>query len=340
MQIGVMPYVKVKYVDEYVEWVLLRRLGLLEVEERAGMARVAGQGCVEERVTRVRNGELEELKGRFVGQKINKWFKNSKGIGQRFVGEVNEVWMYDGTSMGRVEYDDGDFEDLRIDEIEQLIQQGNAPPGFSMYDKKGTPTYEDQWPVFEVSEEDLLFFSKYHEASVQAARDELNIIDDKAAIDVSVLESSKCLDQDGTSTLFCGSVELCYVSNFDSKFQPISQTNVSYQGVPSFIGEQDDMAEKSVPVQVFEKKSLPLIREQPNKCLGLHSSFQQAYARVRTGNLLPHDIWVFAKALVFSVVVPTFLTNKTNRVAGFRTIVLLALIMCEFAGWDPPRHAV
>ena len=286
--------------------------------------------------------------------------------------------MYDGTSMGRVEYDDGDFEDLRIDEIEQLIQQGNAPPGFSMYDKKGTPTYEDQWPVFEVSEEDLLFFSKYHDASVQAARDELNIIDDKAAIDVSVLESSKCLDKDGNSTLFCGSVELCSVSNFDSKFQPISQTNVSYQGVPSFIGEQDDMAEKSVPVQVFGKKSLPLIRkavagppgivkpeslvfhrrslldnnhdilkpeihsplEQSNKCLGLDSSFQQAHARVRTGNLLPHDIWVFAKALVFSVVVPTFLTNKTNRVAGFRTIVLLALIMCEFAGWDPPRHAV
>ena len=118
------------------------------------------------------------------------------------------------------------------------------------------------------------------------------------------------------------------------------QESVIYQGFPSFVFEQDDMAEKSVPVQVFEKKSLPLIREQPNKCLGLHSSFQQAYARVRTGNLLPHDIWVFAKALVFSVVVPTFLTNKTNRVAGFRTIVLLALIMCEFAGWDPPRHAV
>ena len=70
--------VKVKYADGYVEWVLLRRLGLLEVEERAGMARVAGKRCVEERVTRVRNGELEELKGRFVGQKINKWFKIRK----------------------------------------------------------------------------------------------------------------------------------------------------------------------------------------------------------------------------------------------------------------------
>ena len=156
------------------------------------------------------------------------------------------------------------------------------------------------------------------------------------------------------------------------------QERVSYQGFPSLVFEQDDMAEKSVPVQVFEKKSLPLSRkavagspgivkpesgvfhrrslldgndeilkpdipsplEQSNKCVGLDSSFKQAYARVRTGNLLPHDIWVFAKALVFSVVVPTFLTNKTNRVAGFRTIVLLALIMCEFAGWDPPRHAV
>ena len=74
-------------------------------------------------------------------------------------------------------------------------------------------------------------------------------------------------------------------------------------------------------------------------CRGLDSSFRQAYAQVRTGNLLPHDIWVFAKALVFSVVVPTFLTSKTNRVAGFR-IVLLALIMWEFAGWGPPRHAV
>ena len=39
---------------------------------------------------------------------------------------------------------------------ERLKQNRGPPPGFE--EARGKPTYEDQRPVFEVSEEDLFFF--------------------------------------------------------------------------------------------------------------------------------------------------------------------------------------
>ena len=94
--------------------------------------------------------------------------------------------------------------------------------------------------MFEVSEEDLLFFSKYHDAgSVQASRN-ASIID---KVGVGVVELSKGVGEESDSTLYWGSntffvfvlfllftnqnlrgsVELCSVSNFHSELHQIKQ---------------------------------------------------------------------------------------------------------------------
>ena len=78
---------------------------------------------------------------------------------------VMEVWDNDGVFMAQIVYEDGDQEDMRIEELEHLLQQGEAPPGFDNNGAK--PSYELQWPIFEVTEADLVAFWEYHIASLQ-----------------------------------------------------------------------------------------------------------------------------------------------------------------------------
>ena len=221
--------------------------------EKSGLVKVIERGCFGEKVKQTEavlellleppnvdeNKELEEFKRKFVGQKVKKWFQNLKGIGERFSGEVNEVWRNEECYFARVLYEDGDSEDMGFEELERLMRSGNAPPGFE--EACGKPTYEDQWPIFEVSEEDLLFFSNYHDASVQAARNNSAIIGDKAAVDAYAVEFSRDKGRNKEKPLSCcgsgllfvlvlfllctnenlrGSVELCSVTNFNSEFQP------------------------------------------------------------------------------------------------------------------------
>ena len=50
--------------------------------------------------------------------------------------------------MAHIEYEDEDLEDMRIEELEHLLQQGEAPPGF---DKNGAkPSHELQWPILKI----------------------------------------------------------------------------------------------------------------------------------------------------------------------------------------------
>ena len=144
--------------------------------EKAGMVQVIGQRYFGERVeqtgaaldlllgtTKENDNELEEFKRRFVGQKVTKWFQNLKGFGEKFSGEVNEVWRNEERYFARVVYEDGDAEDMSFEELERLINEGVTPN-----------THELQWPVFEVTEQDLVDLWAYHVASLQVDKSELS----------------------------------------------------------------------------------------------------------------------------------------------------------------------
>ena len=80
------------------------------------------------------NGRLEEHEERYLGQKVLKWFLNAHGVWEWFTGVVTEVWDNDGNFMAHIVYEEDDLEDISVEELEQLLQQGEAPPGF---DKSG-----------------------------------------------------------------------------------------------------------------------------------------------------------------------------------------------------------
>ena len=111
------------------------------------------------------NGRLDKLQGTYLGQRVLKWFLNARGVGERFAGVVKEVWDNDGVFMAQIVYEDGDQVDMRIEELEHLLQQGEAPPGFD--NNRAKPSNELQWPIFEVTEADLVAFWEYHIASLQ-----------------------------------------------------------------------------------------------------------------------------------------------------------------------------
>ena len=324
---------KVSYADGYTEWLQLRRLENLleqdtnyerEIVEHCRMARVVQDDnrrnvqhseSIRQREKR-QEGLLHE---RFIGVTFEKSF-GKFGI---FVGVVREVWRHDnGEYIAKVVYDDDDVEDISVGELERLLNEINAVEMLRRQTR--------------CEEEDLQVGNEH-----------------TAGVDFSV--------------------------GVNHERVSLPKETVNYQEFPTFVFKQEDVAEKSVTVQVFENNSLPNVLdlsrkavagppgivepeslvfhghsllddndnilkpdtpsplEQSNKCVGLDYSFKQTNARVRTGNLLLHDIWAFAKTFVSSVMVPTFLANKTNRVAFLRAIVFLALI---FAGWDPPKHAV
>ena len=126
------------------------------------------------------NGRLDKLQERYLGKRVLKWFLNAHGVGERFAGVVMEVWDNDGVFMAQIVYEDEDQEDMRIAELEHLLQQGEAPPGFD--NNRAKPSNELQWPIFEVTEADLVAFWEYHIASLQ----ENGSKDTEAGADISL----------------------------------------------------------------------------------------------------------------------------------------------------------
>ena len=201
-----------------------------------------------------------ELEQTYLGKRIKKAFRMRVNW-EFFEGKITEVWYHEEQGYFlRVEYEDGDTEDMSLGELESLLRDEDPREAGKTNEvlpvkqsKMPSPSCENggniatdvlQWPVFEVTKEDLLFFSNYHDASVQASRKESAIVGNKAAVDACTVKNSKDIGEH--ILIFCGigmfavlvlllfpnknlrgSVELCSVPNFHSELQSTSTT--SYQ---------------------------------------------------------------------------------------------------------------
>ena len=70
----------------------------------------------------IREEEKRILSKKFVGIYVDKWFLNEQSVGQQYSGKVVEVWWNDDARifLARIEYEDGDAEDVSICELERL----------------------------------------------------------------------------------------------------------------------------------------------------------------------------------------------------------------------------
>ena len=128
--------------------------------------------------------EVMDLHERFVGRAFVKFF-DVRGVQEQFLGTVKEVWwsMEQKTFYAQVNYEDGDLEDIPVEELINLLTEETC--------KKATD--ELQWPVFEASENDLKLLWAHHVASLQVAHNE-SAISNEAVGDASELLLQECVE--------------------------------------------------------------------------------------------------------------------------------------------------
>jgi hypothetical protein len=73
------------------------------------------------------NSDLAKLKAHWQGMKVEKWFGGKRG--RLYQGEITEIWIEGALGpQVHIEYEDGDSEDLELEEALEIIKEKTKIP--------------------------------------------------------------------------------------------------------------------------------------------------------------------------------------------------------------------